>query len=180
MKWRQYLEVPKANGLFNPELVGFLPTCVSGRSYLPYNGSITLKFHTFTPRQVKIKWPRKAKLAVRMNASDCYTLLLYNLQSIQLCIGLSFLTSVLKSDYKDNQFNCISYGKTSIFLTQELIVVTHMSAFTKSQRWAPFWLSLWIAASPLNMQPTSRIWAQTDVEINLCISLNSRYLVFLS
>lgn len=115
MKWRQYLEVPKANGLFNPELVGFLPTCVSGSSYLPYNGSITLKFHTFTPRQVKIKWPRKAKLAVRMNASDCYALLLYNLQSIQLCIGLSFLTSVLKSDYKDNRFNCISYGKNFKF-----------------------------------------------------------------
>lgn len=69
MKWRKYLEVPNANSLFNPELVDFLPTHINGRFYLPYSGSITWKFHTFTPRQVKIKWPGKAKRAVGMNTS---------------------------------------------------------------------------------------------------------------
>jgi len=77
-------------------------------------------------------------------------------------LSLSFLTAVLKSDYEDNRFNCVFYGKTSISLARELIVVTYMSEFTESQRWASFWLSLWLAASPLNMQPASRIWAETD------------------
>lgn len=99
-----------------------------------------------------------------MNTSRCYAQLPYDLQrfssargSIYGFLRLSFLTAALKSDYEDNRFNWIFYGKTSIFLAQELIVVTHMSEFTKSQRRASFRLSLWIAASPLNMQPTSRI-----------------------
>lgn len=40
---------------------------------------------------------------------------------------LPFLTAVLKSDYEDNRFNCVFYGKPSIFRVQVLIVVTHMS-----------------------------------------------------
>lgn len=97
--------------------------------------------------------------------------------SIYGFLCLFVLIAVLKSDYGDNRFNCIFYGKTTIFLIQELIVVIRMSEFTKSQRWASFWLSLWIAASPLNMQPTS---TQTAVEINLCISLNNLCTAFLS
>ena len=136
------------------------------------------EFHTFAPQRVQIKWPGKQSLlwermlhSVRLCSHTAYKRFSSAHGSVYGFVSLCLLTVVLKSDYEDNRFNCIFYGKTSVFLAQELVVATHMSEFTKSHRWASFQLSLWIAASPLNMQPASRIWAQTDVEINLCSPL---------
>lgn len=177
MKWRKYLEIPSGtNGLIQSWLTSLL-LLLMGRSYLPWNGPIIWKFHTFTPRQATIKRPGKAKPAV---GTSLFSLLPQDLQKIQLltqlCVFfcLSLLTSLLKSAKRTMGLIVFSVEKLLSFSDPRTNwSYSCLSLASPKDEHPPDYL--WIAASPLNLnvQPTSRVWRQTDVKINLCPAFSS-------